>query len=91
MKHPIATGPARGNPLAHGHFRPVRFERRGKVAWPGASAHGHLASSAKAKAMPAPRRHGGAARPAGPAAITGRARANARAHGVRKELANASR
>ena len=43
MKHPIATGSARGNPLAHGHFRPVRSERRGKAAWPGASAHGHLA------------------------------------------------
>ena len=43
MKHPIATGSTCGNLLAHGHFRPVRSERRGKAAWPGASAHGHLA------------------------------------------------
>ena len=66
MKHPIATRPARGNPLAHGHFRPVRSERRGKAAWPGASAHGHLAQLGRGEgAMPASRHHGGAALLAG--------------------------
>ena len=29
MKLPIATGPARGNQLAHGHTRPAQTERRG--------------------------------------------------------------
>ena len=43
MKLPIATGPARGNHLAHGHTWPAQTERRGEAAWLGASAHGHLA------------------------------------------------
>ena len=41
--------------------------------------------------MPAPRRRGGAARPAGPAAIAGRVRASGRAPEVHEELANADR
>ena len=92
IKHPIATGPARGNQLAHDHTRPARPERRERAAaWQGLRPMASWPSLAEAKVMPAPRRRGGVARPTGPAAITGRARANERAHAVHEELANAGR
>ena len=66
IKLPIATGPARGNQLAHGHTWPAQTERRGCGGLAGASAHGHLAQLGRGEvAMPASRRHGGAALPAG--------------------------
>ena len=93
MKLPIATGPARGNQLAHGHTRPAQIERRG-VRWLGSGLRPTATgpSSAEAKGVHAgvetPWRRGSAN---GPAVIAGRVRASGRAHGVRKELANASR
>ena len=92
MKLPIATGPARGNQLAHGHTRPAQTERRGVRRpgrgfgpWPLGPARPRQGSHA---GVETPRRRGSAS---GPAAIAGRVRASGRAHGVRKELANASR
>jgi len=42
--HLNATGPARGNELAHGHHRPARPKREGGgVGLARGSAHGHLA------------------------------------------------
>ena len=92
MKHPIATGPARGNQPAHGHTWPAWPERRERAAaWQGLRPMASWPSSAEAKATPAPRPHGGAARSAGPAAISGWARASGRVHEVCEELANAGR
>ena len=66
MKLPIATGPARGNQLAHGHTRPAQTERRG-VRRPGRGFGPRPLGPARPRrrAMPASRRHGSAARPAG--------------------------
>ena len=61
------------------------------MAWLGASAHGHWAQLGRGEGggfTPALRWRGSAS---GPAAIACRVRASGRAHGVRKELANASR